>query len=148
MSTHKINYNASKVEDKRNEAIDQAALLQNWDEVLRLLAQPLSNAERQDREYGLLSTNWIISTRTGSYNELEQLLADNSLNPEETLIKREEYRNPFLAIQKLSDIDQKILIGRVIEEKSFSQLSNEVGLSDKTVKSHFMKSLEVLKKII
>lgn len=148
MSTYKLNNNANKVEDKRNEAIDQAALLRNWDEVLRLLAQPLANVERQDREYGLLSTNWITSAGTASSNELEQLIPDHSLNPEEALIKKEEYKNPFLAIQTLTDIDQKIVIGHIMEEKSFNQLSKEVELSDKTVKSHFMKSLEALKKLI
>ena len=51
-----------KVIALRDELIEKAAKLDEWDEVLRLLDHPLANAERKDRAYGLLSLHWNIGT--------------------------------------------------------------------------------------
>ena len=46
----------------------------------------------------------------------------------------------------LNDSDKKILCGVVFENKSFSQLAKEVGLSDKTVKKHYERIIDTLRK--
>ena len=92
----------SKAEDKRDELIKQAAKGGKWDEVLRLLDQPLANAERKDRAHGLLSLQWNIGTADNLQIELGDEISDSSLNPLETLIQnelQEEQVNPFTPIQ-------------------------------------------------
>ena len=44
----------------------------------------------------------------------------------------------------LSERDIEILFGVVFENKSFSQLAKKVGLSDKTVKRHYERIIEIL----
>ncbi|AFW90765.1 hypothetical protein uc509_0062 [Lactococcus cremoris subsp. cremoris UC509.9] len=141
----------SKVEDKRDELIDKAAKRGDWDEVLRLLDQPLANAERKDRAYGLLSLNWNIGTADNLRIELGDEISDSSLNPLESLVQselQEEQANPFTAIQTFDEVEQHILLGRLLDNKPFSKLSKEVNMSDKTVKSHFQKDLELLKSLL
>ena len=141
----------SKVEDNRDELIEQAAKLGDWDEVLRLLNQPLANAERKDRAYGLLSINWNIGTDDNLPIELGDEISDSALNPLEVLLQSEskkEQINPFTAIQTFDEVEQHILLGRLLDKKSFSKLSKEVKMSDKTVKSHLKKDLELLKSLL
>ncbi|CDG05798.1 sigma-70 family RNA polymerase sigma factor [Lactococcus lactis] len=141
----------SKAEDKRDELIKQAAKGGKWDEVLRLLDQPLANAERKDRAHGLLSLQWNIGTADNLQIELGDEISDSSLNPLETLIQnelQEEQVNPFTPIQTFDEVEQHILLGRLLDKKSFSQLSKEVNMSDKTVKSHFESDLELLKSLL
>jgi DNA-directed RNA polymerase specialized sigma24 family protein len=141
----------SKVEDKRDDLIEQAAKHEDWDEVLRLLDQPLDNLERKDRAYGLLSTNWKIGTTDNLKIELEDTIPDSSLDPLETLLQIEaqtEQINPFIAIQTFDEVEQQILLGRLLDKKPYSKLSKEVKMNDKTVKSHFMKDLERLKSLL
>ena len=141
----------SKVEDKRDELIEKAAKRDEWDEVLRLLDHPLANAERKDRAYGLLSLHWNIGTADNLQIELGDEISDSSLNPLESLIQselQEEQANPFTAIQTFDEVEQHILLGRLLDNNPFSKLSKEVNMSDKTVKSHFQKDLELLKSLL
>ncbi|MDT2860871.1 hypothetical protein [Lactococcus lactis] len=141
----------SKVEDKRDELIEKAAKRDDWDEVLRLLDQPLANVERKDRAYGLLSLHWNIGTADNLQIELGDEISDSSLNPLESLIQSElkkEQVNPFTAIQTFDEVEQHMLLGRLLDNKPFSKLSKEVNMSDKTVKSHFQKDLELLKSLL
>ncbi len=141
----------SKVEDKRNEWIERAAKRDDWDEVLRLLDQPLANAERKDRAYGLLSIHWNIGTVDELPIELGDEIPDSAFNPLESLLQREsqeEQVNPFTAIQTFDGVEQQILLGRLLDKKAYSKLAKEVKMSDKTVKSHFEKDLELLKSLL
>lgn len=138
---------ANRVEEKRNEKIEEAAKRGDWDKVLKLLDQPLLNAERNDRRHGMLSTNWIIDKTGGSSVELENILPDNSLNPLEALLQKEEHAeqlNPFQAIQTFDDFDQQLLLGRLLDKKSFAQLSRELGRDGKTIKKYFDIAQETL----
>ncbi|WP_416183306.1 MAG: Sigma-70 family RNA polymerase sigma factor [Pseudolactococcus raffinolactis] len=142
---------SDKVEDKRDEWIERASKRGDWDEVLRLLDQPLANAERKDRAYGLLSLHWNIGTADNLRIELGDEISDSTLNPLESLIQselQEEQVNPFTAIQTFDEVEQHILLVRLLDKKSFSKLSKEVKMSDKTVKSHFEYDLELLKSLL
>lgn len=141
----------SKVEDKRDELIEKGEKRDDWDEVLRLLDQPFANAERKDRAYGLLSLHWNIGTADNLQIELGDEISDYSLNLLESLIQSElkkEQVNPFTAIQTFDEVEQHILLGRLLDNKTFSKLSKEVNMSDKIVKSHFQKDLELLKSLL
>ena len=52
------------------------------------------------------------------------------------------------ALQTLDRIDQQIIHAYVLENKSFSKIAKEIGLSDKTVKKRFVLSLQSLKTLL
>ncbi|GBG97469.1 MULTISPECIES: sigma-70 family RNA polymerase sigma factor [Lactococcus] len=138
---------SKKIEDKRDEKIDIAAKRGDWVEVLKLLDQPLLNAERNDRRHGILSTNWVIDRTGGSSVELENILPDNTLNPLESLIQKEEQAerlNPIQVIQTFDDFEQHLLLGRLLEKKSFAQLARELGRDGKTIRKYFDSAQETL----
>ncbi|WP_219123144.1 sigma-70 family RNA polymerase sigma factor [Streptococcus constellatus] len=132
----------TKVEQRREEAIKKAALSGDWAEVDNLLNQSYENSCRKDRSYGLCS----LDSRTGDTGSLLDTIADDS-DALSLLIKKEEIAIINDAIESLlSDRDREILFGVVFENKSFSHLAKEVGLSDKTVKRHYERIIEILRK--
>ena len=132
----------TKVEQRREEAIQRAILTDDWKKVDNLLNQPYENSCRKDRSYGLCS----LDSRSGDTGSLIDTIA-NYNDPLSLLIKKEEMAIINDAIESLlSDRDREILFGVVFENKSFSQLAKEVGLSDKTVKRHYERIIEILRK--
>ena len=134
----------TKVEQRREEKIKRAALSGDWAKVDNLLNQPYENSCRKDRSYGLRS----LDSGSGDTDPLLDTIADYN-DPLTLLIKQE--RTVFIndTIKSLlSNRDREILFGVVFENKSFSQLAKEVGLSDKTVKRHYERIIERIKKII
>lgn len=130
------------VEERREEAIQRALLTDDWKKVDNLLNQPYENSCRKDRSYGLCS----LDSRSGDTGSLLDTIADYN-DPLSLLIKKEEIAIINDAIDSfLSDRDRKILFGVVLEKKSFSHLAKEVGLSDKTVKRHYERIKEILRK--
>ena len=104
--------------------------------------QPYENSCRKDRSYGLCS----LDSRSGDTGSLLDTIADYN-DPLSLLIKKEEIAIINDAIKSLlSDRDREILFGVVFENKSFSHLAKEVGLSDKTVKRHYERIKEILRK--
>ena len=74
------------------------------------------------------------------------MITDNS-DPLTNLIKKEERcRMREVFSRKLSERERKILFGRVLDGKTYLRLAREVGLSDKTVKQHYEKIIEILQK--
>ena len=132
----------TKVEQRREEAINKAVLSGDWAKVDNLLNQPYENSCRKDRSYGLRS----LDSGSGVTDPLLDTIADYS-DALSFLIKKEEIAIINDAIESfLSDRDRKILFGVVLEKKSFSHLAKEVGLSDKTVKRHYERIKEILRK--
>ena len=132
----------TKVEQRREEAINKAVLSGDWAKVDNLLNQPYENSCRKDRSYGLRS----LDSGSGVTDPLLDTIADYS-DALSLLIKKEEIAIINDAIESfLSDRDRKILFGVVLEKKSFSHLAKEVGLSDKTVKRHYERIKEILRK--
>ena len=132
----------TKVEQRREEAIQRALLTDDWKKVDNLLNQPYENSCRKDRSYGICS----LDSRSGDTGSLLDTIADYN-DPLSLLIKKEEIAIINDAIESLlSDRDREILFGVVFENKSFSHLAKEVGLSDKTVKRHYERIKEVLRK--
>lgn len=130
------------VEQRREEAIQRALLTDDWKKVDNLLNQPYENSCRKDRSYGLCS----LDSRSGDTGSLLDTIADYN-DPLSLLIKKEEIAIINDAIKSLlSDRDREILFGVVFENKSFSHLAKEVGLSDKTVKRHYERIKEILRK--
>lgn len=130
------------VEQRREEAIKKAVLSSDWKKVYNLLNQRYENSCRKDRFYGLCS----LDSSTIDKGSLLDTVADDS-DSLSLLIKKEEIAIIKDAIEKLlSDRDIKILFGVVCENKSFSHLAKEVGLGDKTVKRHYERIIEILRK--
>ena len=130
------------VEQRREEAIQRALLTDDWKKLDNLLNQSYENSCRKDRSYSLCS----LDSRSGDTGSLLDTIADYN-DPLSLLIKKEEIAIINDAIEKiLSDRDRKILYGVVLEDKSYSSLAKEVGLSDKTVKRHYERIIEILRK--
>lgn len=131
-----------KVEQRREEAIQSAVLTNDWVRVDKLLSQDFENLHRKDRSYGLCS----LDSRSVDTGSLLDTIADYN-DPLSLLIKKEEIAIISDTIERLlNDSDKKILCGVVFENKSFSQLAKEVGLSDKTVKKHYERIIDTLRK--
>ena len=131
----------TKVEQRRKEAIRRAVLSGDWTKVDNLLNQPYENSCRKDRSYGLCS----LDSSSIDKGSLLDTIADYN-DPLSLLIKKEEIAIINDAIEKiLSERDRKILNG-VVEGRSYLSLAKEVRLSDKTVKRHYERILEILRK--
>lgn len=132
----------TKVEQRREETIQRAKRTGDWDRVDKLLNQPFENLLRKDRSYGLRS----LDSSSVDRGSLLDTVADHN-SPLSLLIKKEEIAIIKNAIERLlSERDRKILYGVVLEGKSYSSLSEEFGLSDKTVKRHYERIIEILRK--
>lgn len=131
----------TKVEQRREEAIKKAVLSSDWKKVDNLLNQRYENSCRKDRFYGLCS----LDSSTIDKGSLLYTIADYN-DPLSLLIRKEEIAIIKDAIEKiLSDRDRKILYG-VVEGRSYLSLAKEVGLGDKTVKRHYERIIEILRK--
>ena len=132
----------TKVEQRREEAIKKAKLSGDWTKVDNLLNQPYENLCRKDRSHGLCS----LDSSSIAKGSLLDTISDDS-DALSLLIKKEEIAIINDAIERLlSDRDKKILFGVVFENKSFSHLAKEVRLTDKTVKRHYERIVEILRK--
>lgn len=132
----------TKVEQRREEAIQRAVLTEDWKKVDNLLNQPFENLLRKDSSYGLCS---LDSSSVDRGSLLDTVVDYN--DPLSLLIKKEEIAIIKNAIERLlSESDRKILYGVVLEGKSYLSLSKEFGLSDKTVKRHYERIIEILRK--
>lgn len=134
----------TKVEQRREETIQRAKRTGDWDGVDKLLNQPFENLLRKDRSYGLCS----LDSSSVDRGSLLDTVADDS-DSLSLLIKKEEIAIIKDAIERLlSERDRKILYGVVLEGESYSSLSKEFGfgLSDKTVKRHYERIVEILRK--
>ena len=131
-----------KVEQRREEAIQRAVLTDDWKKVDNLLNQSYENLCRKDRSYGLCS----LDSSSIDKGSLLDTIADDS-DALSLLIKKEEIAIIKNDIERLlSERDRKILYGVVLEGKSYSSLSKEFGLTDKTVKRHYERIIEILRK--
>lgn len=131
----------TKVEQRREEAIQKAVNTDDWAKVDNLLNQSYENLCRKDRSYGLCS----LDSSSIDKGSLLDTIADYN-DPLSLLIRKEEIAIIKDAIEKiLSDRDRKILYG-VVEGRSYLSLAKEVGLGDKTVKRHYERIIEILRK--
>ena len=128
----------STIINKREEKILKAKKQNDWGTVLKLLDQEFENSLRQDSRYHLTSLNKLVSN-DGKYTELIDLIPGEIFNPLDNLLETE--RNSMLskALKSLSPSEYKLFVDRVEENKSFRQLSTELGVSDKTAKARFEK---------
>lgn len=133
-----------KVTDRREQMIEAAAANKDWDTVVRLLDQELNNAERRDRYHHKRSFEFNIS-KNGRRTELHDVVKDKAKNPEEVLITNELAFAIEDAKKQLSPIDRQIFELKVEEGKSYSAIARIVGISDKTVKSHYIRAKTTLR---
>jgi hypothetical protein len=135
----------SKIEERRERRINRAIRENDWNEVSRLLDQQFDNIKRQDRKYHLSSLNAIVKNE-GGIIELIDLYNDNSLNPLELTLINEVREYLCRALNKLSEDDRHIFLGKVIYGKSLLELTKETRFkSHKTVKRHFEMSKKLLR---
>ncbi|HFI0562648.1 TPA: sigma-70 family RNA polymerase sigma factor [Streptococcus suis] len=133
-----------KIQQKRELKIQKAAENNDWDKVLHLLEQPFENFDRKSRQYGLLSLNYVYKTGDGDSKELGDILPFET-TPLDSLCQQELIEAMYAEIGKLPENKQMIIYGFHFEDKKYSHLAKEVGMSDKTVKKVHMEILALLR---
>lgn len=135
----------NQVESKREANIQIAYKNGHWDTISKLLNQSYENARRKDRYYQVLSLNYPNINSQGQITELENFIASSTLTPIECLLLKELRIEVNKALSLLSKTDYEMIIGFYLDHKSYSQISREVGISDKTVKKRITKATNFLK---
>ena len=135
-----------KVQERREENIKKAVEQGNWEQVTHLLNQEYENSNRKSREYGLLSLNYRYASNDGEGKELENYIPDDTTttNPVEALIHQELMEALYSAIDALDELDRQILLIYFFENKNYTQISKEIGVSDNRVRRKLAKTLEKL----
>lgn len=127
----------NRVSERREQKIQQAVAQGNWEEVLHLLDQPFENSLRKDRYYQLGSIEFQVSEKS-TLADIELVDYDDTVN---ILARVELIEAIDKLLATLDEIDQRIFELRVIEMESFRQISQEISLSDKTVKRRYEKTV-------
>ena len=144
---------SNKVKERRDAKIAKAVEAKNWDEVIRLLQQEQSNAERRDRYHHKRSLEESVSRNDGKRRERYEVVASSDLNPEEALILEELRQAIREAKASLSEIDSKIVEMIAEQGSSYKETARYISehykkMSDVTVKSHYFKALEKLASLL
>lgn len=127
----------NRVSERREQKIQQAVAQGNWEEVLHLLDQPFENSLRKDRYYQLGSIEFQVSEKS-TLADIELVDYDDTVN---ILARVELIEAIDKLLATLDEIDQRIFELRAIEMESFRQISQEISLSDKTVKRRYEKTV-------
>lgn len=127
----------NRVSERREQKIQQAVAQGNWKEVLHLLYQPFENSLRKDRYYQLGSIEFQVSEKS-TLADIELVDYDDAVN---ILARVEQIEAIDKLLATLDEIDQRIFELRAIEMESFRQISQEISLSDKTVKRRYEKTV-------
>ena len=135
----------NQVESKREANIQIAYKNGHWDTISKLLDHSYENARRKDRYYQVLSLNYPNINSQGQISELENFIASSTLTPIECLLLKERQIEVNKALSLLSKTDYEMIIDFYLDHKSYSQISREVGISDKTVKKRIIKATTFLK---
>ena len=129
--------------------INKAIKTGNINEVKKVLNRCVENQERNDRYRPVQKTVYLdktIKNNSGSSYTVGDIiyksLVDKSETPETVLLRKELY---LKLIKFLEALDFEIVILRAIDIRTYSEIAKELGLSDKTVKSHYKKSIERLR---
>lgn len=135
----------NQVKSKREANIQIAYKNGDWDTISKLLNQSYENARRKDRYYQVLSLNYPNINSQGQISELENFIASSTLTPIECLLLKERQIEVNKVLSLLSKTDYEMIIDFYLDHKSYSQISREVGISDKTVKKRIIKATTFLK---
>lgn len=127
----------NRVSERREQKIQQAVAQGNWEEVLHLLDQPFENSLRKDRYYQLGSLEFQVSEKS-TLADIELIDYDDTVN---ILARVELIEAIDKLLATLDEIDQRIFELRAIGMESFRQISQEISLSDKTVKRRYEKTV-------
>ena len=129
--------------------INKAIKTGNTNEIRKILNRCVENQERNDRYRPVrqaVSLDKTIKNNSGSSYTVGDIiyksLVDKSETPETVLLRKELY---LKLIKFLGVLDFEIVILMAIDIRTYSEVAKELGLSDKTVKSHYKKSIERLR---
>lgn len=129
--------------------VNKAIKTGNINEVKKVLNRCVENQERNDRYRPVQKTVYLdntIKNNSGSSYTVGDIiyksLVDKSETPEKILLRKELY---LKLIKFLGALDFEIVILRAIDIRTYSEIAKELGLSDKTVKSHYKKSIKKLR---
>lgn len=136
----------NQVSERREIKIQNALDNQDWYTISKLLNQPYENSKRKDRANHVLYLNHINNSLDGNIYEFGDNIAGSIYSPLESFLLKETQIIVNKKLASLNKIDFAIIVGFYLDKKSYSQLSRETGLSDKTIKKRLTKSTIALKK--
>lgn len=118
--------------------------IQKWDKILKNDDKSYENARRRDRYHNLGSLDENISIE-GRNTDLYELIADTNPDGEEVYLQNEMMAIIINFIEDLNPKDKIIMISKLTEKPLPStKLANLLGISDKTVTTHFKKYQKML----
>lgn len=118
--------------------------INRWDKFLRNDNKAFANANRRDRYHNLGSLDENISI-DGRDTDLYELIADTAPSGEEVYFQNEMMAIITNFIEDLEPKDKTIMIGKLTDKPMPStKLANLLGISDKTVTTHFKKYQKML----
>lgn len=139
----------NKIVNRYIAQINKAIKTGNTSEIRKILNRCVENQERNDRYRPVrqaVSLDKTIKNNSGSSytvgDFIYKSLVDKSETPEKVLLRKELY---LKLIKFLEALDFEIVILRAINIRTYSEIAKELGLSDKTVKSHYKKSIKKLR---
>ncbi|ANQ64867.1 RNA polymerase sigma factor [Staphylococcus equorum] len=135
----------NQVTERREIKIQNSLDNQDWDTISKLLNQPYENSKRKDRANHVLYLNHINNSLDGNVYEFGDNIASSIYSPLEALLLKETQIIVNKKLASLNKIDYIIIVGFYLDKKSYSQLSRETGLSDKTIKKRLTKCTIALK---
>jgi|GEM_PF-980056 len=121
---------------------DEKEVQRLWHKLDYLLDQAEENQKRKDRAHNLISLDYTYDNNS----EFKDFISGAASTPLDCILKEEKNASLIEALMSLSEVDRTIVIESCLYKTSNYKLSKQVGLSDKTVKSHLNKALLRLRK--
>lgn len=98
------------------------------------------------RKHGKYTVTSLNAAAGEGEAEFVDLLPDEGATPDELALRAEEYVRTWDAFDALPDIHRNILALRYVREKSYGQISEQLGLPLGTVKSRLYRAVGALRK--
>lgn len=93
-----------------------------------------------------VTTRLAIDLFRGARRPAAQTIPKGDLAPDEHALRSEEQRRVRAALGELSEMQRLVLIGKCYDGLTFRELAEELGLAIPTVKTHYLRGLEAIRR--
>lgn len=89
-----------------------------------------------------------IRTDSSDMNEVVLHVPANDQSPERTALARQQVASIWRTVPKLTDKGRTVFLLRVVEELTFREISDAMGMPEGTVKTHFSRSIDKIRQAL